>query len=151
MGALILDGNAIAKEIANELFQEIENLKKKGITPKLSVILVGENPASVTYVKNKEKKCIELGIISNFDTRIYEVLDSLELSQYFQTITISSLTGVAKPHPTIFLTALEKHHCVPENAWYIGDSIKEDYWGGKSVGMHCYWLNRYQQGIGNRE
>lgn len=90
-----------------------------------------------------KKQGIELGIISNFDTRIYEVLDNLNLSHYFQTITISSLTGVAKPDAKIFLTALEKHNCSPENAWYIGDSIKEDYWGGKSVGMQCFWLNRH--------
>ncbi|BAQ66833.1 HAD-IA family hydrolase [Geminocystis sp. NIES-3709] len=89
-----------------------------------------------------ETQGIELGIISNFDTRIFDVLDNLELNKYFQTITISSLTGVAKPHPQIFLTALEKHNCKPENAWYIGDSIKEDYWGGKSVGIQCFWLNR---------
>ncbi|NCO75387.1 MAG: HAD-IA family hydrolase [Cyanobacteria bacterium] len=89
-----------------------------------------------------QKQGIELGIISNFDTRIYDVLDNLNLRQYFQTITISSLTGVAKPEDKIFLTALAKHNCQPENAWYIGDSVKEDYWGGKSVGMQCFWLNR---------
>ncbi len=85
---------------------------------------------------------IELGIISNFDTRIYAVLDNLNLSKYFQTITISSLTGVAKPHSAIFLKALAKHNCQPQDAWYIGDSEKEDYWGGKSVGMRSFWLNR---------
>lgn len=89
-----------------------------------------------------QKQGIELGIISNFDTRIFPVLDNLELSKYFQTITISSLTGVAKPNPKIFLTALAKHHCQPENAWYIGDSLKEDYEGSKSVGMQSFWLNR---------
>lgn len=89
-----------------------------------------------------QKQGIELGIISNFDTRIYDVLDNLNLRQYFSTITISSLTGVAKPHPKIFLNALAKHNCQPENAWYIGDSVKEDYWGGKSVGIQSFWLNR---------
>lgn len=85
---------------------------------------------------------ITLGIISNFDTRIYQVLDNLNLSQYFQSITISSLTGVAKPHPQIYLNALAKHNCQPQDAWYIGDSEKEDYWGAKSVGMRSFWLHR---------
>lgn len=89
-----------------------------------------------------QKQGIELGIISNFDTRIYDVLDNLNLRQYFQTITISSLTGFAKPHQKIFETALIKHHCKPENAWYMGDSIKEDYFGAKSSGMRSFWLNR---------
>jgi len=85
---------------------------------------------------------ITLSIISNFDTRIYQVLDSLNLSSYFSTITISSLTGFAKPDPNIFLTALVKHNCLPENAWYIGDSEKEDYFGAKNVGMKSFWLSR---------
>lgn len=89
-----------------------------------------------------QKQGIELGIISNFDTRIFTVLDNLKLSKYFQTITISSLTGVAKPNPKIFLTALEKHHCQPDKAWYIGDSLKEDYEGSQSVGMQSFWLSR---------
>lgn len=99
-------------------------------------------PDVILTLHHWQKQGIELGIISNFDTRIYDVLDNLNLRQYFSTITISSLTGVAKPNPNIFLTALAKHHCQPENAWYIGDSIKEDYWGGKSVGIQSFWLNR---------
>jgi putative hydrolase of the HAD superfamily len=99
-------------------------------------------PDVIPTLHHWQKQGIELGIISNFDTRIYDVLDNLNLRQYFSTITISSLTGVAKPNPKIFLTALAKHHCQPKNAWYIGDSIKEDYWGGKFVGMQSFWLNR---------
>lgn len=89
-----------------------------------------------------QKQGIELAIISNFDTRIYSVLESLQLNSYFQTITISSLTGVAKPNQQIFLTALEKHNCSPEQAWYIGDSLTEDYWGAKSLGIKSFWLKR---------
>ncbi|BAQ60841.1 hypothetical protein GM3708_1247 [Geminocystis sp. NIES-3708] len=93
-----------------------------------------------------QKQGIELGIISNFDTRIYDVLDNLNLKKYFETITISSLTGVAKPDEKIFLTALAKHNCQAENAWYIGDSVKEDYWGAKFIGMKSFWLNRKMKG-----
>ncbi|MGI0479745.1 HAD-IA family hydrolase [Geminocystis sp. CENA526] len=96
----------------------------------------------ISTLNQWQKQGIELGIISNFDTRIFEVLDNLELSKYFQTITISSLTGVAKPDQKIFLSAIEKHNCQAENAWYIGDSKKEDYEGAKSVGMKSFWLNR---------
>ncbi|MBE9222762.1 HAD-IA family hydrolase [Cyanobacterium stanieri LEGE 03274] len=89
-----------------------------------------------------QKQGINLAIISNFDTRIFSVLDSLDLSKYFSSITISSLSGMAKPHPNIFRQALETNNCFPENAWYIGDSKKEDYWGAKSVGMKAFWLSR---------
>lgn len=96
----------------------------------------------IAVLNEWQKQGIELAIISNFDTRIFQVLDNLKLTKYFTTITISSLTGVAKPNPKIFLKALEKHHCQPENAWYIGDSFKEDYQGSKSVGMQSFWLQR---------
>ncbi|MGY6529525.1 MAG: HAD-IA family hydrolase [Cyanobacterium sp.] len=89
-----------------------------------------------------QKEGIDLAIISNFDTRIFSVLESLNLRQYFSSITISSLSGVAKPHPDIFIKALNDCNCSPENAWYIGDSKKEDYWGAKGVGMRAFWLSR---------
>lgn len=99
-------------------------------------------PDVIPSLKLWRQQGIELGIISNFDTRIYEVLDELNLSKYFLTITISSLTGSAKPDAKIFTTALAKHNCDPENTWYIGDSIQEDYWGARYVGIKSFWLKR---------
>ncbi len=61
----ILDGKKLAYSIKENLKEEIENLKKRGITPSLSVILVGENKASHKYVSFKEKACKELGIESS--------------------------------------------------------------------------------------
>lgn len=89
-----------------------------------------------------QKKGIELGIISNFDSRIYEVLDLLGLSDFFSSITISSMTGAAKPNSKIFTTALEIYDCEPTQAWHIGDSFKEDYEGAKSVGIKAFLVNR---------
>ncbi len=89
-----------------------------------------------------QKQGIELGIISNFDSRIYEVLDLLGLSDFFSSITISSSTGAAKPNPQIFAVALDKHDCLPHQAWHIGDSFKEDYEGAKSAGINAFLLER---------
>lgn len=99
-------------------------------------------PDSVKSLKQWHKIGIELGVISNFDTRLYAVLELLGLSQYFQSITISSYTGSAKPDPRIFLAALEKHNCVPQKAWHIGDSLKEDYEGAKAVGIKAILIER---------
>lgn len=88
---------------------------------------------------------IQLGIISNFDSRLYSVLQDLELREFFSSITISTQVGAAKPDRQIFLTALEKHNCPPELAWHIGDSIKEDYHGAKAVGLRGVWINRNPQ------
>ena len=64
MAAKILDGKALANEMREKLKEEIDLLKNKGIIPRLSVILVGENPASKIYVRNKERAAEKVGILS---------------------------------------------------------------------------------------
>ena len=60
--AVIIDGKELAKKIRANLKIECDELKAKGIKPKLAVIMVGENPASKIYVRNKSKACMEVGI-----------------------------------------------------------------------------------------
>lgn len=60
--AVIIDGKSLSKEIRSDLKIECERLKKEGINPKLAVIMVGDNPASKIYVRNKSRACEEIGI-----------------------------------------------------------------------------------------
>jgi methylenetetrahydrofolate dehydrogenase (NADP+)/methenyltetrahydrofolate cyclohydrolase len=64
VSARILDGKAIAEQIKQETAREIAELRGQGIQPGLTVVLVGENPASELYVRNKVKTCEALGIRS---------------------------------------------------------------------------------------
>ncbi|MBO5733668.1 MAG: bifunctional methylenetetrahydrofolate dehydrogenase/methenyltetrahydrofolate cyclohydrolase FolD [Clostridia bacterium] len=64
MSAKILDGKMLSAKIKDELKQEVENLKKDGIIPSLAVIIVGDDPASKIYVKNKKLACEYCGIKS---------------------------------------------------------------------------------------
>lgn len=64
MSAIIMDGKGLADEMQIEMIEAVQELKKNGITPGLVVLLVGENPASQTYVKNKEKRAVALGFHS---------------------------------------------------------------------------------------
>ncbi len=64
MTAKIIDGKAIAKDVREELIPRVEALGKLGITPGLAFVLVGENPASVVYVRGKAKDCARVGIES---------------------------------------------------------------------------------------
>lgn len=64
MSAAIINGKQISEEIRNSLRNEVEQLKEQGLTPGLAVILVGEDPASGVYVRNKEKACHDLGFYS---------------------------------------------------------------------------------------
>ncbi|MEX0268761.1 HAD-IA family hydrolase [Leptolyngbyaceae cyanobacterium UHCC 1019] len=85
---------------------------------------------------------IPLGILSNFDSRIYSVLQGLELLDYFASITISTEAGTAKPDRQIFEVALHKHSCLPQDAWHIGDSFAEDYQAAQNAGLRGIWLRR---------
>jgi putative hydrolase of the HAD superfamily len=87
----------------------------------------------------------ELGIISNFDTRLHQVLKVLGLADYFSSITLSTVTGVAKPKPGVFQAALAKHQCIPEAAIHVGDDWTEDYQGALTARLQGVWLNREGQ------
>ena len=69
MPAQIIDGKQVAADMRAELKTEVAKLQEQGITPGLGVILVGEDPASTSYVTAKEKACAEAGIYSD-DNRL---------------------------------------------------------------------------------
>ena len=78
---MIIDGKAVAKQVRDEVREETERLRNDhGVVPGLGVVLVGDDPASRLYVRNKEKACAEVGIASTehllpaFVTR-HELLD----------------------------------------------------------------------------
>jgi methylenetetrahydrofolate dehydrogenase (NADP+)/methenyltetrahydrofolate cyclohydrolase len=71
MTAQIIDGKRVAADMRAELKEEVAKLKEQGIVPGLGVILVGEDPASKSYVTAKERTCEEIGIYSD-DNRLPE-------------------------------------------------------------------------------
>lgn len=99
-------------------------------------------PDVLPSLQNWHKKGIELGIISNFDTRLYSVLEQLQLKDFFSSITISSVVGAAKPDSKIFTVAMQKHNCIQSQACHIGDSQQEDYDGAKAIGLRAFLLQR---------
>ncbi len=62
--AKIIDGKAIAQQMQEEMITQVAELKQKGIFPGLAAVLVGDDPASHTYVSSKEKACEKIGIYS---------------------------------------------------------------------------------------
>lgn len=99
-------------------------------------------PDTIPTLQKLRSLNIPLGILSNFDSRLYKVLRALNLAEYFDTVTISTEAGVAKPDPKIFAIALAKHECDPENAWHVGDSLREDYEAANSAGLRGVLLDR---------
>lgn len=64
MSAVIIDGKALSAKIREELKREVDDLAGRGIVPGLTVVLVGDDPASQVYVRNKAKSCEQIGIRS---------------------------------------------------------------------------------------
>ena len=66
MSAVIIDGKEIALQVRGDVAAKVAELKTKGVVPCLAVILVGENPASVSYVTGKQKALAEVGMKDRF-------------------------------------------------------------------------------------
>ena len=98
-------------------------------------------PGTIESLSKWRDRKIELGVISNFDSRLIEVLNHLDLDRFFTSITISSTAGFAKPAANIFQIALDKHNFAADRAWHIGDNLTEDYQGAKNAGLTAFWLN----------
>ena len=117
MSANIIDGNAIAREVRAELKTRVESLVKCGIKPGLAVIIVGDDPASNIYVRNKVKACSEVGIHSevhhfpedteqdevqrcirelNENPLIHGILVQLPLPQHFEANRVMTSIAVEK-------------------------------------------------------
>ncbi len=65
MSATVIDGNAIARQVRDEVRADVERLRARGIEPGLAVVLVGEHPSSVSYVRGKTRDAAEVGMRSD--------------------------------------------------------------------------------------
>src|SRR5574337_356269 len=75
MTAQLIDGNALSRQLRAQVAERTQALKARGITPGLAVVLVGDNPASQVYVRNKVKACEDVGfhsVLEKYDASMTE-------------------------------------------------------------------------------
>ena len=97
--AILIDGKVLAEKIRRNLKIECDELKSKGIKPKLAVIMVGENSASKIYVKNKSKACNEIGIEYE-EFNIQNKITSEELKELINKLNEdSTINGILLQSP----------------------------------------------------
>ncbi|HEX5081160.1 MAG TPA: HAD-IA family hydrolase [Blastocatellia bacterium] len=89
-----------------------------------------------------KRQGLKLGVISNFDSRLYDVLRACGLDRFFDSVHISTVAGAAKPDPAIFQAALNYHGVEARRAWHIGDGLREDYEGAMAAGINAVLLDR---------
>jgi methylenetetrahydrofolate dehydrogenase (NADP+)/methenyltetrahydrofolate cyclohydrolase len=98
-----IDGKVIAQTVKDRVKKATDELKKQGINPCLATVLIGNNPASATYVKNKHKACEEVGITTK-DHKLDENVTQQELSRI-----IDELNADISVHGILVQLPLPKH------------------------------------------
>ena len=99
-------------------------------------------PESEGVLKNLKKSGYKLGIISNFDSRVYDVMQDLGIAGYFDVFVISSEAGYAKPESRIFKIALEKAGSTAIECIHVGDNVNNDFHSPRTVGIQALLIDR---------
>jgi len=103
MPAQIIDGTGLARAIREDVARRVERLAARGITPGLAVVLVGEDPASAVYVRNKVKDCVEVGMASTLDRLAADTSEAALLAR------IGELNADPAVHGILVQLPLPKH------------------------------------------
>jgi len=94
MTGIKIDGKAIAQTVKDRVKKAVSEIKTQGINPCLATVLIGNNPASATYVKNKHKACEEVGIITK-DHKLDESVTQQELNSIIDELNADvSVNGI---------------------------------------------------------
>jgi putative hydrolase of the HAD superfamily len=89
-----------------------------------------------------KRRRLKLGVISNFDSRLYDVLRACGLDHFFDSVHISTRVGAAKPDAMIFQSALNHYSVEAREAWHVGDGLREDVEGAMAAGVNAVLLDR---------
>jgi methylenetetrahydrofolate dehydrogenase (NADP+)/methenyltetrahydrofolate cyclohydrolase len=103
MSARLIDGNALARSLRDEVARRVAALAARGTVPGLAVVLVGDDPASAVYVRNKVKDCAEVGIASTLDRMPVDTPEDTLLAR------IAALNADPKVHGILVQLPLPKH------------------------------------------
>lgn len=123
-----------------DCFEEIFDFFRTAAAWKLGA----DTKATLAELRQRE---LRIGLISNFDARLYDVLQAWELRSYFDSIHISTEVGAAKPDAGIFATALRDNDLEARDALHVGDSFREDVQGAQAAGLRAIWLNRQRDAV----
>jgi len=80
-----IDGKIIAKSVKDRVKKAVDELKLQGVNPSLATVLVGDNPASITYVRNKHKACDEVGILTK-DHKLQSTFSQKEMNELIDSL-----------------------------------------------------------------
>ena len=106
-------------------------------------------PECLPVLRTLGRRGYVVGVISNWDNRLQNLLHGLGLMSCLQHVSISAVIGWEKPHGRIFAHALEAVGVAPARAVHVGDSLHADVEGARQAGMQPLWLRRNGEPRGN--
>lgn len=99
-------------------------------------------PDAETVLKKLADKGFKIGIVANQEAGTAQRLEKWGLLRYIDVVVASAEEGVAKPDKEIFLRALKRTGCQPQNAVMIGDRLDNDIFPAKKLGMKTVWVRQ---------
>jgi len=99
-------------------------------------------PDALPALREMKKRGKTIGIVSNWDSRLFGICEGLGLRQYLDFVLASAVVGAAKPHPMIFQEALRHARVGPSEAVHVGDSLEDDVLGAQRSGIHAVFIDR---------
>jgi putative hydrolase of the HAD superfamily len=133
----------IGLELDPSLIERIMELEQEGW---LNSVHVG--PDVVSTLEELRRRGLRLGVVSNaaYLPRLMKAqLAALDLAKYFTGVTFSSEIGVRKPHAAIYRDALTKIGVEPSRTLFVGDRVREDVRGPKSLGMRAVLTREFRK------
>lgn len=99
-------------------------------------------PEVEAVLKDLKARGFRMGIISNWDSRLFDLCREMGLEPYFEFILVSAVIGHSKPGARIFQDALKLADCQPAQAVHVGDSYEDDYRAALGAGLEAVYLDR---------
>ena len=135
MGSKIIDGKSLAKQIRKEISLKVQELKnQKGVIPGLAVVLVGDDPASHSYIRSKERACKEVG----FYSEVYRLEEGITQEELLELI--NKLNQDQKIHGILVQLPLPKH--IDENIVNENIDPKKDVDGFHPINLGKLFLGK---------
>lgn len=97
-------------------------------------------PGFIDFLTQGKQRGLKFAVISNWDCRLYSILEGHGLLSYFDGVFLGCEVGYLKPHPEIFKRALEYFGIAPQEVLMIGDTYEDDIETPKTLGMHTFYL-----------
>jgi putative hydrolase of the HAD superfamily len=135
--------SALGVEMPREMVQQVHELEYRAVVSSRTV-----PPENLQALADLKSRGLKLGLVSNahfLPALLLEDFERFGLVQYMDAIVISSQLGLRKPHPAIFERLLTELQVSADEAMFVGDKVREDIEGPKSLGMRAVLTHQFRQ------